>query len=62
MSQPQELTNLAEALIPMTFDQDDLIIKQGQRADGMYFIVTGEVKVMSKTADEDQVLVGFSCL
>lgn len=37
--------NLADALIPRSFDKDSQIIKQGEAADGMYFIEEGTVSV-----------------
>lgn len=37
--------NLADALIPRSFDKDAQIIKQGEAADGMYFIEEGTVSV-----------------
>jgi len=37
--------NLADALIPRTFLHDEVIVKQGDPADGMYFIEMGTVIV-----------------
>lgn len=37
--------NLADALIPKSFEAGSLIIKQGDVADGMYFIEEGTVSV-----------------
>lgn len=36
---------MADALIPRSFDKDSQIIKQGEAADGMYFIEEGTVSV-----------------
>lgn len=41
--QPYERMNLADALVPRTFDDGERIIKQGDAADGMYFVEQGEV-------------------
>lgn len=43
--QPYERMNLADALVPKTFSDGDLIIKQGDAADGMYFVEDGEIKI-----------------
>lgn len=43
--QNYERLNLADALIPKTFASGDLIIKQGDAADGMYFIEDGTVSI-----------------
>lgn len=43
--QPYERMNLADALVPKTFSDAELIIKQGDAADGMYFVEDGEVKI-----------------
>lgn len=37
--------NLADALIPKTYDEGNLIIKQGDAADGMYFVEDGTIKI-----------------
>ena len=37
--------NLADALIPKTYDVGNLIIKQGDAADGMYFVEEGTIKI-----------------
>lgn len=44
-AQNYERMNLADALIPRSFDKDSQIIKQGEAADGMYFIEEGTVSV-----------------
>nr|XP_018910221.1 PREDICTED: cAMP-dependent protein kinase type II regulatory subunit-like [Bemisia tabaci] len=43
--QPYEKMNLADALIPRHFTDGQRIIKQGDAADGMYFVEEGEVKI-----------------
>ena len=37
--------NLADALVPKTFSHGSVIVKQGDPADGMYFIETGKAVV-----------------
>jgi cAMP-dependent protein kinase regulator len=41
--QPYERMNLADALVPKTYTSGDRIIKQGDAADGMYFVEDGVV-------------------
>jgi len=41
-----ERMNLADALIPRNFAANSIIIKQGDAADGMYFMEDGEVRVV----------------
>ncbi|XP_040155801.1 cAMP-dependent protein kinase type II regulatory subunit isoform X1 [Anopheles arabiensis] len=43
--QNYERMNLADALIPQTYAKGDRIIKQGDAADGMYFIEDGKVSI-----------------
>ncbi|XP_056634662.1 cAMP-dependent protein kinase type II regulatory subunit isoform X1 [Diorhabda sublineata] len=43
--QPYERMNLADALVPRVFNKGDRIIKQGDPADGMYFVEQGEVVI-----------------
>ena len=40
---PYERMNLADALSAVYFKEGDCIIKEGDPADGMYFIESGEV-------------------
>ncbi|XP_014219283.1 cAMP-dependent protein kinase type II regulatory subunit [Copidosoma floridanum] len=40
-----ERLNLADALIPKQFDDGEQIIKQGDNADGMYFVESGVVRI-----------------
>lgn len=51
-----ERMNLADALIPKTFAKGDTIIKQGESADGMYFIEEGNVSIrVEKDGGEKEV-------
>nr|CAI5831566.1 unnamed protein product [Callosobruchus analis] len=43
--QPYERMNLADALVPRSFSDGDRIIKQGDAADGMYFVEDGAVVI-----------------
>ncbi|XP_077292919.1 cAMP-dependent protein kinase type II regulatory subunit isoform X1 [Arctopsyche grandis] len=43
--QPYERANLADALVPRQFSDGELIIKQGDSADGMYFVEDGTVRI-----------------
>lgn len=43
--QTYERMNLADALVPRTFCKGERIIKQGDAADGMYFVEKGEVVI-----------------
>ncbi|CAG9859744.1 unnamed protein product [Phyllotreta striolata] len=43
--QPYERMNLADALVSRVFRDGDRIIKQGDAADGMYFVEKGEVAI-----------------
>lgn len=43
--QPYERMNLADALVPKTFTANEKIIKQGDAADGMYFVESGTVSI-----------------
>lgn len=43
--QNYERMNLADALVPKTYAAGELIIKQGDAADGMYFIEEGKVSI-----------------
>ncbi|KAJ8969927.1 hypothetical protein NQ317_016192 [Molorchus minor] len=43
--QPYERMNLADALVPRNFSDGERIIKQGDAADGMYFVEDGEVVI-----------------
>lgn len=43
--QAYERMNLADALIPRTYSAGDQIIKQGDSADGMYFVEDGQLRI-----------------
>ncbi|XP_054257795.1 cAMP-dependent protein kinase type II regulatory subunit-like [Macrosteles quadrilineatus] len=46
--EPFECSNLVDALTPKTFRDNDEIIKQGEQADGMYFVISGTVRLVVK--------------
>ena len=37
--------NLADALVPRSYTNGELIIKQGESADGMYFVEDGQIQI-----------------
>lgn len=43
--QAYERANLADALLPRTLIDGELIIRQGDTADGMYFVEDGSVSI-----------------
>ncbi|GFG33191.1 hypothetical protein Cfor_05454, partial [Coptotermes formosanus] len=43
--QAYERMNLADALVPRQYTDNQMIIKQGDSADGMYFVEEGSVKI-----------------
>jgi len=49
--------NLADALVPKHYSDGELIIKQGDTADGMYFVEDGIVRItiVSETGQEIEV-------
>jgi len=50
-----ERMNLADALVPRAFEDDELIIEQGDEADGMYFVEQGSVRIMrTEPGQEDK--------
>lgn len=49
--QPYERMNLADALVPRSYEEGELIIKEGDAADGMYFVENGTVKI--SVVDDD---------
>uniref|UniRef100_A0A1B6MSG2 Cyclic nucleotide-binding domain-containing protein n=2 Tax=Graphocephala atropunctata TaxID=36148 RepID=A0A1B6MSG2_9HEMI len=55
--EPYERANLVDALVPMTFKHNDEIIKQGAEADGMYFIITGGVRIIMKTINNREIFL-----
>ena len=53
---PYERMNLADALLPQTYGDGECIIKEGDAAQGMYFIEQGAVRVtITKEAREEEV-------
>lgn len=44
--QTYELTKVCDALKPVKFEDSDVIIKTGDKADKMYIVEDGEVKVI----------------
>lgn len=59
-----ERMNLCDALMPKSYNDGDLIIKQGDDADGMYFVEDGTVRItMTKETDGDkEVEMEVTCL
>lgn len=49
--------NLADALVPKHYSDGEQIIKQGDSADGMYFVEDGIVKITIKGDDNREVEV-----
>lgn len=43
--QPYERMNLADALVPKHYSDGEQIIRQGDTADGMYFVEDGVVRI-----------------
>lgn len=50
--------NLADALIPRSYSDGECIIKQGDAADGMYFIEDGTVRICILDEANKEVEVG----
>lgn len=48
-----ERMNVADALVPRKFEDGELIIRQGDSADCMYFVEDGEVRITIKQKDSD---------
>ncbi|XP_012348568.1 cAMP-dependent protein kinase type II regulatory subunit isoform X2 [Apis florea] len=53
--EPYERMNLADALVPKHYSDGEQIIKQGDSADGMYFVEDGIVKITIKGDDDREV-------
>ncbi len=49
--------NVADALNPRTFEDGECIIRQGDAADGMYFVETGTVRIAVAGENEIEVEV-----
>ena len=55
----EDLNRLAEFCVELTFKKDETLIKQGERGVGLYVVVSGEVKIVKKTAGGDELEVAF---
>jgi cAMP-dependent protein kinase regulator len=53
--------NLADALVPRQYTDNQMIIKQGDSADGMYFVEEGSVKITITGDGGQEVEVGAPC-
>jgi CRP-like cAMP-binding protein len=53
--------NLADALVPRQYSDGQMIIKQGDSADGMYFVEEGSVKITITGDNGQEVEVGAPC-
>ncbi|CAB0008985.1 unnamed protein product [Nesidiocoris tenuis] len=51
-----EKQNIADVLVTVNFSNDQQIIKEGDAADGMYFVIAGSVKVTRIDDDEENVI------
>ena len=54
--------NLADALVPKSFESGSVIVKQGDPADGMYFIESGKAVVSMIGSDGTERTVRFGHL
>ena len=54
--------NLADALVPRSFAEGEVIVRQGDPADGMYFIEMGTVIVSMIGNDGAEKIVRKTCL
>jgi len=54
--------NLADALVPKYYQNNDCIINQGDPGDGMYFVEEGIVNVLvtSETGEQIKVCLNFN--
>lgn len=55
--EPYERMNLADALVPRTFNDGELIIEQGDEADGMYFVEEGTVRITRAEQGQEEVQI-----
>ncbi|XP_076369996.1 cAMP-dependent protein kinase type II regulatory subunit-like isoform X1 [Tachypleus tridentatus] len=56
-----EIMNLCDALMPKSYNDGDIIIKQGEEGDGMYFVENGIVRiVMTNESGEEKELLKLS--
>lgn len=53
--------NLADALVPKYYKNEDCIINQGDPGDGMYFVEEGIVNVLVTSETGEQIKVCFNC-
>lgn len=56
--EPYERMNLADALVTKTFNDKDVIIKEGDEAEGMYFVETGTIRVTIPNSEGQEEEVG----
>jgi len=54
--------NLADALVPRMYTEGETIIKQGDAADGMYFIEDGTVRVVKVDGNGMEKEVSNKCM
>lgn len=57
--QPFERMSLADALLPKQYEDGEQIIKQGDSADGMYFVEDGVVRITIQGDNGREVEVCF---
>ena len=55
----ENLNRLAEFCVELSFKKDETLIKQGERGVGLYVVVSGEVKIVKKTAGGDELGVAL---
>lgn len=48
-----EKMQIADALIPKSYSEGDVVVTEGEEGDGMYFIVEGKVSVRQKKAKDE---------
>ncbi|XP_014246337.1 cAMP-dependent protein kinase type II regulatory subunit-like [Cimex lectularius] len=53
---PFERTNLADSLSSKTFQNGDIIMREGDEPDGMYFVESGKVVIRKKDKDKEVIL------
>lgn len=59
--QSYERMNLADALVPKYYQNNDCIINQGDPGDGMYFVEEGIVNVLVTSETGEQIKVCLNC-
>jgi len=57
--QSYERMNLADALVPKYYQNNDCIINQGDPGDGMYFVEEGIVNVLVTSETGEQIKVCY---